>query len=89
MTPTIRNNYEVPNYKDCSEFDRGFYQRLKKCELLKNEHNLKQAGAELGQAQVKPDDIVEVLVDVEVKELVKVQLLFQVSGWLLVGWVVG
>ena len=34
----------------------------------------KQAGAELGQAQVKLDDIVEVVVDVEVIGVVKVEV---------------
>ena len=34
----------------------------------------KQAGAELGQAQVKLDDIVEVVVDVEVIGEVKVEV---------------
>ena len=48
---------------------------------------LKQAGAELGQAQVKVDDIVVVVVEVVVKAMVNVefQLLFRVGGW----WVVG
>ena len=35
---------------------------------------LNQAGAELGQAQVKLDDIVEVVVDVEVIGEVKVEV---------------
>ena len=47
----------------------------------------KQAGAELGQAQVKLDDIVVVVEEVVVKAMVEVefQLLFRVGGW----WVVG
>ena len=47
----------------------------------------KQAGAELGQAQVKLDDIVVVVFKVVVKAMVEVefQLLFRVDG----GWVVG
>ena len=45
----------------------------------------KQAGAELGQAQNKLDDIVVVVVEVVVKAMVEVevQLLFQVSGWVV------
>ena len=44
----------------------------------------KQAGAELGQAQVKLDDIVVVVLEVVVKAMVEVefQLLFRVDG----GW---
>ena len=38
---------------------------------------IKQAGAELCQAQVKLDDIVVILVEFEVE----VQLLFRVGGW--------
>ena len=34
----------------------------------------KQAGAELGQAQVRPYDIVEVVIEVEVKAEVKVEV---------------
>ena len=34
----------------------------------------KQAGAELGQAQVRLDDIVEVVMDVVVKAVVKVEV---------------
>ena len=51
------------------------------------ENKRKQAGAELGQAQVKLDDIVVVVVEVVVKAMVEVevQLLFRVGG----GWVVG
>ena len=48
----------------------------------------KQAGAELGQAQDKLDDIVVIVVEVVVKLMheVEVQLLFRVGGgW----WVVG
>ena len=46
-----------------------------------------QAGAELGQAQVKIDDIFEVVVDVVVKAVVKieVELLVRVGGW-VGGW---
>ena len=42
----------------------------------------KQVGAELGQAQVKLDDIVEVVVKVIFKALIEneVQLLFRVGG---------
>ena len=36
--------------------------------------NMEQAEAELGQAQVKLDDIVEVVVDVEVIGVVKVEV---------------
>ena len=45
---------------------------------------LKQAWAELGQAQVKLDDIVVIVVEVVVKAMVEVevQLLFRVGG----GW---
>ena len=45
--------------------------------------NLKQAGAELGQAQVGLDDIVEVVIEVVVKAVVEVevQLLFRMGGW--------
>ena len=39
-----------------------------------NEDNLKQAGAELGQAQVKLDDIVVIVVEVVVKTVVKVEV---------------
>ena len=51
----------------------------------------KQAGAELGQAQVKLDDIVVVVLEVVVKAMVEVefQLLFRVGGWVGGGWVVG
>ena len=44
----------------------------------------KQAGAELGQAQVKLDDIVVIVVEVVVKAMVEVefQLLLRVDG----GW---
>ena len=37
-------------------------------------NNIIQAGAELGQAQVKLDDIVEVVVDVELIGVVKVEV---------------
>ena len=52
-----------------------------------NPFNYKQAGAELGQAQVMLDDIVVIVVEVVVKAISKdeVQLLFLVGG----GWVVG
>ena len=36
--------------------------------------SIKQAGSELGQAQVKLDDIVEVVVDVDVIGVVKVEV---------------
>ena len=36
--------------------------------------NMKQAGAELGQAQVKQDDIVKVVVDVVVIAVVQVEV---------------
>ena len=36
--------------------------------------NEKQAGAELGQAQVRLDDIVEVVIEVVVKAVVKVEV---------------
>ena len=50
-------------------------------------NNCKQAGAELGQAQVKLDDIVVIVIEVVVKAMVevKVKLLFRVGGW----WVGG
>ena len=43
----------------------------------------KQAGAELGQAQVTLDDIVVIVVEVVVKSMVgvEVQQLIQVGGW--------
>ena len=46
---------------------------------------MRQAGAELGQAQVKLDDIVVVGVEVLVKPMVKVEvpLLVQVGGWVV------
>ena len=46
---------------------------------------LEQAGAELGQAQVKLDDIVVIVVEVVVKAIVEVevQLLFWVGGWVV------
>ena len=52
--------------------------------LLKKDE---QAGAELGQAQDKLDDIVVIVVEVVVKAMVEVEvhLLFRVGG----GWVVG
>ena len=55
--------------------------------LTISQDKLKQAGAELGRAQVKVDDVVVVVVDVVVKAMVNVefQLLFRVGGW----WVVG
>ena len=40
----------------------------------------KQAGAELGQARVKLDDTVVIVVEVVVKTMVEVQLLFRVGG---------
>ena len=42
-----------------------------------------QAGAELGQAQVRLDDIGEVVIEVVVKAMVEVevQLLFRLGGW--------
>ena len=43
----------------------------------------KQAGTELGQAQVKLDDIVVFVVKAMVE--VEVHLLFRVGGWLVVG----
>ena len=51
---------------------------------------MKQAGAELGQAQVKLDVIVVIVVEVIVKAtvVVEVQLLFRVGGW-VGGWWVG
>ena len=54
---------------------------------LTHDHYIEQGGAELGQAQVKLDDIVVVVVEVVVKAIVEVefQLLFWVGGW----WVVG
>ena len=44
---------------------------------------MRQAGAELGQAQVKLDDIIVIVVEVVVKAMVEVevQLLFRVGGW--------
>ena len=50
-----------------------------------NEKRKEQAGAERGQAQVKLDDIVLIVVEVVVKAMVEVQLLFWVGGW----WVGG
>ena len=49
-----------------------------------------QAGAELGQAQVKLDDIIAIVVEVVVKAMVEVevQLLFRVGGC-VGGWAVG
>ena len=49
---------------------------------------MKLAGADLGQAQVKLDDKVVVVVEVVVKALVEVevQLLFRVGGWWVGGW---
>ena len=46
---------------------------------------MKQAGAELGQAQVKLDVIVVIVVEVIVKAtvVVEVQLLFLVGGWVV------
>ena len=40
----------------------------------KSETKEKQAGAELGQAQVKLDDLVEVVVNVEVIGVVKIEV---------------
>ena len=47
----------------------------------------KQAGAELGQAQVKLDDIVVVVEEVVVKAMFEVefQLLFRMGGWVVGG----
>ena len=42
--------------------------------MLYDREKSKQAGAELGQAQVKLDDIFEVVVDVEVIGVVKVEV---------------
>ena len=51
------------------------------------EEKNKQAGAELGQAQVKLDDIVVIVVEVKVvvnaMVEVEVQLLFRVGGWVV------
>ena len=46
---------------------------------------IEQAGAELGQAQVKLDDIVVIVVEVLVKAMVEVevQLLFRLGGWVI------
>ena len=46
--------------------------------------------AELGQAQVKLDDIVVIVVEVVVKALVEVevQLLFLMGGWCVGRWLV-
>ena len=51
--------------------------------FIKITEHSKQAGAELGQAQVKLDDIVVIVVEVVVKAMVEVevQLLFRVGGW--------
>ena len=48
-----------------------------------SKNDRKEAGAELGQAQVKLDDIVVIVVEVVVKSMVKVevQLLLRVGGW--------
>ena len=47
----------------------------------------KQAGTELGQAQVKLDDMVVIVVEVKVVVIamveVEVQLLFRVGGWVV------
>ena len=53
------------------------------------ENKNKQAGAELGQAQVKLVDTVVIVVEVVVKTMVEVQLLFRVGGWVGGGWWVG
>ena len=47
--------------------------------------NKEQAGSELGQAQVKLDDIDVIVVEVVVKAMVEVevQLLFRVGGWVV------
>ena len=49
--------------------------------------NNEQAGAELGQAQVKLEDIVVIVVEVVVEAMAKVevQLLFRVGGWVVLG----
>ena len=46
---------------------------------------VQQAGAKLGQAQVKLDDIIVIVVEVVVKAMVEVevQLLFRVGGWVV------
>ena len=46
---------------------------------------LRQAGAELGQAQVKLDDLVVVVVEVLIDAMVEVelQLLVRVDGWVV------
>ena len=41
---------------------------------IKYKHKDEQAGAELGQAQVRLDDIVEVVIEVVVKAVVKVEV---------------
>ena len=57
--------------------------------ILQLRQELKQAGAELGQAQVKLDDIVVVVLEVVVKAMVEVEfqllLLFRVGGWVAGG----
>ena len=53
-----------------------------------HEHVMKQAGAELGEAQVKIDDIVVMVGEVLVKAMVEleVQMLFRMGGWVGGGW---
>ena len=48
-----------------------------------SEESNEQAGAELGQAQVMLDNILVVVVEVLVKTMVEVQLLFRVDGWVV------
>ena len=47
-----------------------------------------QAGAELGQAQVRLDDNVKVVIEVVVKAVVKVEVQLLVRmGWWVGGWI--
>ena len=70
----------------CCEQNMGTKIVNKKCELNLGTRALnksfEQAGAELGQAQVKLDDIVVIVVEVVVKAMVEVEFNYY-SGWVV------
>ena len=60
-----------------------FFWKIPFSKIIFEINRFEQAGADLGQAQVKLDDIVVIVVEVVVTAMVEVevQLLFWVGGW--------